>query len=142
MDFKPPKQNESRGTARNSRKTRYTRPWTAMNHQRRSVITETIQATIGSSFNKKENFQPVCVTFRPFWMDSPSNTQSQTLYKRPLERILDMGRGTTETEERRMEHNCRRFSQCNNIRKTKTHTDYKEKAPGHLAISIRSSCLS
>ena len=132
MDFKPPKHNESRGTARNSRKTRYTRPWTAMNHQRRSVITGTIQATIGSSFNKKENFQPVCVTFRPFWMDSPSNTQSQTLYKRPLERILDMGRGTTETEERRMEHNCRRFSQCNNIRKTKTHTDYKEKAPGHL----------
>ena len=85
----------------------------------------------GSSLDEKENLQPVCDTFWLFRMNNHSNTQNQTLYKRHSERKLDMGRGTTETEER-MEPNCRRFSQCNNIRKTKTHTDYTEKLPGHL----------
>ena len=99
MDFKPPKHNESRGTARNCRKTRYTRNWTTMDHQRRSVISGTIQITLGSSFDKKESFQPVRDTFRPFWLDSPSNTESQTLYERLLERKLDMGQELPEQKK-------------------------------------------
>ena len=38
-------------------------------------------------------------------MDSPSHTHSQTPYERFLERKLDMGRGTTEKEERRIAAN-------------------------------------
>ena len=99
MNFRPPKQDESRGTARNCRKTKYTCPWTTMDHQRRSVITGAIQATLGSSLDKTENFQPVRDTFRPFWIDSPSNTQRESLYERPLERKLDMGRKIAGTEK-------------------------------------------
>ena len=70
-----------------------------MNNQRRSVFSGTIPATLGSSLDKEENFQPVRDTFRPFWVDSPSNTQNQTLYERPLERKLDKGRRTTEQKK-------------------------------------------
>ena len=100
MDFQPPEHSESRETARNCRKTRYARPWTTVDHQRISHITGTIQATPGSSLDKKENFQPVRDIFRSSWMDGPSNTQNQTLLAIPLERRLDIGRRTTGTEER------------------------------------------
>ena len=98
--------------------------WTTMDYQGRSVIIGTIQATLGSSLDKKQHFESVRDTFRPFWIDISSNTHSETLHEKLLERNMDMRRRTTETEKRRMEGNRRRFSQWNNIRKTKTRTNY------------------
>ena len=123
MDFKPPKHNESSGTARNCRKMRCTRPWTTMAHQRRSLSLEPFKQRSKAVWTKRKIFSQFATLL---------GGQPQTLYERPLERKLDMRRRTTGTEERRMEDNYRRFSECNNIRKPKTHTDYREKSPGNV----------
>ena len=83
-------------------------------------------------WTKRKIFSQFATLFDPFGWTTPATLKTKLFIKRTLERKLDMGRGTTETEERRMEHNCRRFSQCNIIRETQTHNDYTEKLRGHL----------
>ena len=110
MDFKPPNHNEARGTARNCRKTKYTRRWTTMDHQRRSVIAETIQATLGSTLDQKENFQPIRDIFRPIGWTALATLKAKLFMRDLWKENWTWDEELPERKKRRMENNCRRFS--------------------------------
>ena len=98
--------------------------WTTKEDQ---LSLEPFQQPSKAFWTKINIFSQFATLFDPFGWTVPATLKTKLL-ERPLESKLDLGRRTTGTEEGRMEDNCRQFSQCKNILKTKIRIDYREKS--------------